>query len=63
MVLFLAGCALLIAAAASITRMSEWAVRWGQIPVFLVFFLVMSLAGRWFWGGIDALVGAFRNKR
>ncbi|MFT4085906.1 MAG: hypothetical protein QM658_01935 [Gordonia sp. (in: high G+C Gram-positive bacteria)] len=61
-VLFVVGCSILVAAAASLTHLSEWAVRWGQIPVFLVFFLVMSLAGRWFWSGVDAVLAALKSR-
>ncbi len=57
-VLFLAGCALLVLAAANLSNLGEWSDRWGVIPVFLVFFLVMSIAGRWFWAGADAILGA-----
>ncbi|MFW0790426.1 hypothetical protein [Gordonia sp. CPCC 205333] len=63
-VLFVAGTALLIVAAANLNHMGDWTTRWGQIPVFLVFFLIMSLAGRWFWTGADAIVSAIvGNKR
>lgn len=62
MVLFLIGCAVLVAAAALITELPGWADRWGQIPVFLVFFLVMAIGGRWFWTGVDALIAAFRRQ-
>ncbi|MFW0791581.1 hypothetical protein [Gordonia sp. CPCC 205333] len=63
-VLFLAGTILLIVAAANLTNLSGWSDRWGAIPVFLVFFLVMSIAGRWFWTGADAIVSAIvGNKR
>ncbi|WP_244332225.1 hypothetical protein [Gordonia polyisoprenivorans] len=57
-VLFLAGCVLLVLAAANLSNLGEWSDRWGVIPVFLVFFLVMSIAGRWFWAGADAILGA-----
>ncbi|OUC77238.1 hypothetical protein [Gordonia lacunae] len=55
-VLFVAGCALLVLAAANLTHLAQWADRWGQIPVFLGFFLLMSIAGRWFWTGADAIL-------
>lgn len=61
-VLFLAGCGVLVVAAACIADLSEWASRWGQVPVFLVFFLVMSIGGRWFWTGVDAFIAAARHK-
>ncbi|WP_079928597.1 hypothetical protein [Gordonia sp. i37] len=57
-VLFLVGCVLLVLAAANLSNLGEWSERWGVIPVFLVFFLVMSIAGRWFWAGADAILGA-----
>ncbi|GAB09245.1 hypothetical protein GOARA_034_00200 [Gordonia araii NBRC 100433] len=59
---WLAGCVLLVVAALCLPRLSEWAGRYGSIPVFLGFFLVMSLAGRWFWAGTDAIVSAIRGK-
>ena len=57
-VLFLVGCVLLVLAAANLSNLGEWSDRWGVIPVFLVFFLVMSIAGRWFWAGADVILGA-----
>ncbi|QTI71512.1 hypothetical protein J6U32_04480 [Gordonia polyisoprenivorans] len=57
-VLFLVGCVLLVLAAANLSSLGVWSGRWGVIPVFLVFFLVMSIAGRWFWAGADAILGA-----
>ncbi|WHU46567.1 hypothetical protein QNM97_21710 [Gordonia sp. L191] len=56
--LFLVGCVVLVLAAANLSNLGEWSDRWGVIPVFLVFFLVMSIAGRWFWAGADAILGA-----
>ncbi|NMO04317.1 hypothetical protein HH308_24155 [Gordonia sp. TBRC 11910] len=61
-ILFVVGVGLLIAAAISLTHLSEWTTRWGQVPVFLVFFIVMSLAGRWFWGGIDAFIRRIKGE-
>ncbi len=55
-VLFVANCVLLITAAANLHRLGEWADRWGQIPVYLGFFFLMSIAGRWFWTGADAIL-------
>ncbi|OUC75494.1 hypothetical protein CA982_26155 [Gordonia lacunae] len=55
-VLFVAGCALLVLAAANLTHLAQWSQQWGQIPVFLGFFLLMSIAGRWFWTGADAIL-------
>ncbi|GAC69559.1 hypothetical protein [Gordonia soli] len=62
-VLFVAGCVLLVLAAANLTHLGEWSHRWGQIPVFLVFFLVMSIAGRWFWVGADAVLARVIGNR
>mgnify|MGYP001756632245 FL=1 len=60
-VLFVIGCVLLVVIAATLTRLPDWADRYGQIPVFLGFFLTMSLAGRWFWTGIDTLLTRLRH--
>lgn len=57
-VLFLVGCVLLVLAAVNLSNLGQWSDRWGVIPVFLAFFLVMSIAGRWFWTGADAILGA-----
>jgi hypothetical protein len=54
--LFVVGCLLLVLAAANLSHLEQWSQRWGQIPVFLGFFLVMSIAGRWFWTGADAIL-------
>ena len=54
--LFVAGCTLLVLAAANLTHLAQWSQQWGQIPVFLGFFLLMSIAGRWFWTGADAIL-------
>ncbi|WP_439030884.1 hypothetical protein [Gordonia terrae] len=54
--LFVAGCTLLVLAAANLTHLAQWSDRWGQIPVFLGYFLLMSIAGRWFWTGADAIL-------
>lgn len=62
-VLFVAGLVLLILAAAYLTELGVWAARWGQIPVFFCFFIVMAIAGRWFWGGIDAVWAAVKQRR
>lgn len=61
-VLFLAGCVVMVVAAANIGNLNGWADRWGQVLVFLVFFLVMAIGGRWFWAGVDALIAAARGK-
>lgn len=62
MILFVVGAVLLVVAGASLTHLPEWADRWGQIPVFVVFFLLMSLAGRWFWAGIDAIIAGIKGR-
>lgn len=53
---FVIGCAVLICCALAITHLDEWADDYGQVPVFVAFFIVMSLAGRWFWAGADAAI-------
>ncbi|MFT4127213.1 MAG: hypothetical protein QM662_13425 [Gordonia sp. (in: high G+C Gram-positive bacteria)] len=60
--LLLAGLVLLIASAAALPKLSGWSEHYGSIPVFLGFFLLMSLAGRWFWQGMDAVIGAVRGR-
>lgn len=62
MVLFLLGCGGMVWAAASISSLGEWALRWGQIPVMLGFFLFMAIVGRWFWSGVDAIIAAVRGR-
>ncbi|GAB08157.1 hypothetical protein GOARA_002_00020 [Gordonia araii NBRC 100433] len=62
LVFWLLGCLLLVVAAVALPRLSEWAGRYGNLPVFLGFFLVMSLAGRWFWAGTDAIISAVRGR-
>lgn len=60
--LFVVGCVLLVIVAANLPNMAEWADRWGQVAVFLAFFLVMSIAGRWFWAGVDLVIARIRNR-
>lgn len=60
--LFVLGCAMLVAASLSLTHLTEWTQRWGEVPVFLALFLVLSLAGRWFWAGVDAFIAAIRHQ-
>jgi hypothetical protein len=61
MVLFLFGCGLLVAAALNISNLGPWGERYGEVWVFLGFFLVMSIGGRWFWAGVDAIIAALRS--
>ncbi|MFT4085662.1 MAG: hypothetical protein QM658_00660 [Gordonia sp. (in: high G+C Gram-positive bacteria)] len=63
LVLFAVGCVMLVLAAANLTSLPHWPLEHGQIPVFLAFFLFMSLAGRWFWTGIDFFIAAVRSRR
>lgn len=56
-VLFVVGCALLVACAFALDRLGAWSADYGRVWVFLGFFLVMSLGGRWFWAGADAAIG------
>ncbi len=54
---FLAGCALLVWCAWALgDKLPQWSADYGRVLVFLVFFLIMSIAGRWFWKGIDAVL-------
>ncbi|WP_236999859.1 hypothetical protein [Gordonia liuliyuniae] len=62
MLLFLVGCGILVVAAINLPNLGRWGDQHGNVLVFLCFFLVMSIGGRWFWAGIDALWGAVRNK-
>jgi CdiI immunity protein len=57
-VMLLAGLGLLILGFVALPHLSLWTVRWGTIPVYLVYFLVMSIATRLFWGGADPLIAA-----
>ncbi|MEJ9078426.1 hypothetical protein WKY82_08390 [Gordonia malaquae] len=59
---FIAGCAILIVAAINLPNLGRWGDEHGNVLVFLCFFLVMSIGGRWFWAGVDALWGAIRGK-
>lgn len=62
MLTFIAGCVILVVAAINLPNLSRWGDEHGNVTVFLCFFLVMSIGGRWFWGGIDALWSAARGK-
>lgn len=62
MVFFLVGCALLVGCAFAIDKLGQWSADHGQVWVFLGFFLVMSLGGRWFWSGADAGLGWVKDR-
>ncbi len=62
MLALIAGCAVLVVAAINLPNLGRWGDEYGNVLVFLCFFLVMSIGGRWFWAGIDALWGAIRGK-
>lgn len=57
----LAGLAMLVAGFAAITSLPDWVDRWGTVPVYLTYFLYMSLAGRLFWKGADAAWAAIKS--
>lgn len=52
-VLFVIGCALLVGCAVALDKLGTWSADYGRVWVFLGFFLVMSVGGRWFWTGAD----------
>ena len=56
-----AGVALLCAGFAVIARLSDWVNHWGAIPVYLAYFLLMSVAARLFWKGADAAIAALKH--
>ncbi|MGO4205621.1 hypothetical protein AB4Z09_28590 [Rhodococcus sp. TAF43] len=58
----LAGLAVLVVVFANLDRVSTWASEHGQVWVYLGFFLVMSIAGRLFWWGVDTLVKNMASK-
>ncbi|MGO4205570.1 hypothetical protein AB4Z09_28325 [Rhodococcus sp. TAF43] len=59
-----AGLAMLILVFANLDRVAIWAAEHGPVWVYLGFFLVMSIAGRLFWWGVDTLVkGVGAGKR
>ncbi|MGO4205618.1 hypothetical protein AB4Z09_28575 [Rhodococcus sp. TAF43] len=51
-----AGLVVLVVVFASLDRVAVWAAEHGPVWVYLGFFLVMSIAGRLFWWGMDTLV-------
>ncbi len=57
-----AGLAVLAAVFANLDRVSTWASEHGPVWVYLGFFLVMSIAGRLFWWGVDTLVKNMASK-
>lgn len=60
-VFFAISCILLVLCALSLEQLPQWFDDYGRIPVFLAFFLIMSLAGRWFWAGADVIISAVKN--
>jgi hypothetical protein len=61
-VFFVVGCALLVGCAFALDRLGAWSADYGRVWVFLGFFLVMSLGGRWFWAGADAAIGWVKDQ-
>lgn len=57
----LVGLAMLVAGFAVITSLPDWVNQWGTVPVYLTYFLYMSLAGRLFWRGADAAWAALKS--
>jgi hypothetical protein len=57
-VALLLGLALLVLGFAALPHLAAWTQAWGSIPVYLTYFLVMSIAARLFWGGTDPLIAA-----
>jgi hypothetical protein len=57
----LGGLALLVAGFSVLDRLPGWTERWGAVPVYLVYFIVMSVAGRLFWSGADPFLAASRS--
>ncbi|MCV7256908.1 hypothetical protein H7J86_32510 [Mycobacterium hackensackense] len=49
-----AGLVMLAGGFAAITALPDWVTQWGTVPVYLTYFLYMSIAGRLFWKGADA---------
>ncbi|MCF8610084.1 hypothetical protein L5G28_07895 [Gordonia sp. HY285] len=62
MLLFIAGCAILVVAAWNLPNLARWGDDYGNVLVFLAFFMMMSIGGRWFWTGIDAIWNAVRGR-
>ncbi|MGJ6127076.1 hypothetical protein QN239_31290 [Mycolicibacterium sp. Y3] len=57
----LAGLVMLVAGFAAITALPGWVTHWGTVPVYLTYFLYMSIAGRLFWKGADAAWDALKG--
>lgn len=58
----IAGSAIVVVAVINLPNLARWGEEHGNVLVFLAFFLVMSIGGRWFWVGVDAVWGAIRGK-
>lgn len=56
-----AGLVLLIVAFVYLSRLPGWADRYGAVWVYLGFFVYMSIAGRFFWHGADAVMKRLRG--
>lgn len=59
--LFAVGCVLLVIAVLIMDNLPGWASDHGQLQILLPYFLLVSLAGRWFWKGIDAALPVLRK--
>ncbi len=57
----LTGLVMLVIGFAVITTLPDWVTRWGNITVYLPYFLYMSIAGRLFWKGADATWEALKG--
>lgn len=53
---FVFGLAGLIVAFANLDKLMQWSAEYGQVWVFLGFFLAVSVCGRLFWWGVDTIV-------
>lgn len=60
--LFIVGCVLLVVAVLIMDDLPGWASDHGQLQILLPYFLLVSLAGRWFWKGIDTALTNARNR-
>lgn len=57
------GLAMLTAAFSHLDAMPGWADDCGAVPIYLGFFVWMSIAGRITWWSIDTLIQHFRRRR